>query len=422
LSVIATDNSFFGHSAGFDTPISNGNSFFGANAGRSAPTGLNNSAFGRNAGVAIGDGEGVSLFGAFSATGSIGLVNATAIGRRALVTQNNSLVLGAINGSNGATADTNVGIGTTAPAHRLHVVGNGLFTDTLAAGTVNALDLFRLGGNRIIHGTGTSNLFVGVDSGLSITTGSSNAFFGTGSGADNLSGSDNVFFGVNTGRANTTGSDNSYFGRLAGRNKTTGNNNTGVGSGAAGNSNNGDNLTMIGAGADVGAAGLSFATAIGAGATVSTSNTVVLGRSTDTVIASKLRVTTLAVAAATHVCRDANNELSLCSSSIRYKTTISPFSRGLELLRGLRPVYFNWRSTGEPDMGLVAEEVAQVEPLLTTTNERGEIEGVKYDRIGVVAVNAIKEQQAEIDALKQQVAELKALACRNKKKAAICRR
>ncbi|MBL0358383.1 MAG: tail fiber domain-containing protein [Chitinophagaceae bacterium] len=48
--------------------------------------------------------------------------NATAIGYRAVVAQDNSLVLGSINGINGATADTRIGIGTTAPTQKLHVL------------------------------------------------------------------------------------------------------------------------------------------------------------------------------------------------------------------------------------------------------------------------------------------------------------
>jgi peptidoglycan hydrolase CwlO-like protein len=48
-------------------------------------------------------------------------------------------------------------------------------------------------------------------------------------------------------------------------------------------------------------------------------------------------------------------------------------------------------------MGLVAEEVADVEPLLVIHNDKGEIEGVKYDRVGVVLINAVKEQQAQIE-------------------------
>lgn len=55
------------------------------------------------------------------------------------------------------------------------------------------------------------------------------------------------------------------------------------------------------------------------------------------------------------------------------------------------------------DMGLVAEEVAAFEPLLTTTNTKGEVEGVKYDRIGVVLVNAVKEQQSQIETQQKQL-------------------
>jgi trimeric autotransporter adhesin len=53
------------------------------------------------------------------------LSNATAIGALAYVTQNNSLVLGSVNGVNGATSNTAVGIGTTAPAYLLTLVQGG---------------------------------------------------------------------------------------------------------------------------------------------------------------------------------------------------------------------------------------------------------------------------------------------------------
>jgi hypothetical protein len=59
------------------------------------------------------------------------------------------------------------------------------------------------------------------------------------------------------------------------------------------------------------------------------------------------------------------------------------------------------------DIGLVAEEVAAVEPLLTTTNRKGEIEGVKYDRVGVVLINAIKEQQEEIESQRKEIVDLR---------------
>lgn len=113
-------------------------------------------------------------------------------------------------------------------------------------------------------------------------------------------------------------------------------------------------------------------------------------------------------AGSTTLCRNANNRLATCSSSIRYKQNIENYSPGLDLIKRLRPVSFNWKADSKADMGLVAEEVASVEPLLTTTNEKGDVEGVKYDRVGVVAVNAIKEQQTQIEVLQKENQELKA--------------
>ncbi|MBN8640605.1 MAG: tail fiber domain-containing protein [Flavobacteriales bacterium] len=72
---------------------------------------------------------------------SSNLNNATAIGARALVGNSNSLVLGSINGVNGATSSVNVGIGTTTPSERLHVVGNLRMVDgNQAAGRVLTCD------------------------------------------------------------------------------------------------------------------------------------------------------------------------------------------------------------------------------------------------------------------------------------------
>src|SRR5262249_17955281 len=97
---------------------------------------------------------------------------------------------------------------------------------------------------------------------------------------------------------------------------------------------------------------------------------------------------------------------STCSSSLRYKSNIAPFTSGLPLVSRLRPITFNWKTDGSPDIGFAAEEVEKAEPLLVTRNNNGVIEGVKYDRISAVLVNAIKEQQAQIEAQKQQIAAL----------------
>ena len=60
-----------------------------------------------------------------------GLSNSTAIGAFADVSVSNAMVLGSINGVNSATADTLVGIGTTAPAYLLHIGNRGLTNNFL---------------------------------------------------------------------------------------------------------------------------------------------------------------------------------------------------------------------------------------------------------------------------------------------------
>jgi hypothetical protein len=143
----------------------------------------------------------------------------------------------------------------------------------------------------------------------------------------------------------------------------------------------------------------------------------------------------LGAAGSTHLCRNGSNQISDCSSSLRYKSNIASLHTGLSLINRLRPVTFDWKQNGEPDLGLVAEEVAKAEPLLVTHNEKGEIEGVKYDRLGVVLINVVKEQQAQIEeqrrqasrqaeqikAQQKEIAALKKLVCLDHPEAEMCK-
>jgi hypothetical protein len=79
------------------------------------------------------------------------------------------------------------------------------------------------------------------------------------------------------------------------------------------------------------------------------------------------------------------------------------------------------------NLGLIAEEVHEVEPLLTTNNSDGQIEGVKYDRLNVVVINAINEQQAQIEAQEavierqnRQISLLMELACQKPGSTTVC--
>lgn len=352
-------NSYFGASAGSMNTNAIGNSFFGIASGSQTTSG-SNSFFGASSGVTNVTGTHISLFGQ-SADSSDGLFNATAIGSRAQVTASNSLVLGSINGVNAASSDTNVGIGTTAPSARFHVVGA-----SGAAATPVA----------IVESVGTQIP-------LSFRSGATEFARIRANNLGNLT------------LATTGGTDRNIFFR-------------------AGDDSNTDMFIDGGTGN------------VGIGTSTPLDKLDINGL---------LRVGTLGAAGATGLCRNASNQISTCSSSARYKSNIGSFSAGLDLILKLRPVSFNWREGGMLDLGLVAEEVAKVEPLLTTTNDKGQVEGVKYDRVGVVLVNAVKEQQAEIESLRKinaaldaqlqkqqaEIDALKNLICANNTSAEICR-
>ncbi len=108
LNLSGESNGALGHESLYNNLTGNNNTGIGRQALYNNVSGSGNTALGFNADVSSGI-----------------LTNASAIGYNAYVTQSNSLVLGSINTINDATASTNVGIGTTAPVARLHVVKDG---------------------------------------------------------------------------------------------------------------------------------------------------------------------------------------------------------------------------------------------------------------------------------------------------------
>lgn len=272
LSASGLQNLFVGIGAGVGNTSGVNNSYFGFNAGAATTDGVNNSFFGRDSGFSDNTGLGNTIIGAFADVGANNLLNATAIGYRAMVGQSNSLVLGSISGVNSCTAgvgcaSVNVGIGTTAPTERLHVVGNGLFTGTLTGGVVNATTQYNIAGLRMLVANGpfndgstilaTSNTFLGESAGLNTMpfatlnsiVGKFNSFFGANAGKANTSGSRNSFLGADAGKANTTGFQNSFFGRDAGAVNTTGSENSFFGSLAGDSNTTGFQNSFFGSGA-----------------------------------------------------------------------------------------------------------------------------------------------------------------------------
>src|SRR5258707_217919 len=98
-----------------------------------------------------------------------------------------------------------------------------------------------------------------------------------------------------------------------------------------------------------------------------------------------------------------------------------------DALLGLRPVTFHYKEEidpeGMPQFGLIAEEVAKVNPALVTRDANGEIYTVRYDAVTAMLLNEflkahrkMEEQQRQIEGLmaqlKDQAAQIQKVSAR----------
>ena len=104
------------------------------------------------------------------------------------------------------------------------------------------------------------------------------------------------------------------------------------------------------------------------------------------------------------------------SSDVRFKTHISPIENPLQKVLQLRGVYFDWNTKDFPDrkfsdqkaIGFIAQEVEKVLPEVVQTEKTPEgYKAVQYDKVVALLVEAIKEQQKQIDCLKRELKKRK---------------
>ena len=325
-------------------------------------------------------------------------------------------------------------------------VGNTLGgRDTGSGGSANTLFGFQTGmvaGGP--NGQGIQNSFFGYRTGIATTDGFQNSFIGSQVGGSNTTGSNNVFIGAGSGDTNKTGSTNTAIGAYSDTSTANLHNATAVGYAAQVSQNNSlvlgsikgvgfaTNDTNVGIGTTAPNFRLTVKTPTSNYGLVHTDGTVTVGtfiggstgggwfgtRSNHSLsfftndggaamtleTSGFLRLNNVDAGGQLQLCLGPTNRISFCSSSLRYKTALKDFKGGLNVVSRLRPITFDWKEGGMHDLGFGAEDVAAVEPLLVTRNNKGEVEGVKYDRISAVLVNAVQEQQAEINEQRAQIA------------------
>jgi len=327
-----------------------------------------------------------------------------------------------------ALQDLTSGAGNTAlGAYSLFSATTASFNTAVGAG---ALDLntgdsnTAVGVAALLLNTGTQNTAVGVDALFSNTSGGDNTAVGLNALLGNTTGNDNTATGAGALVNNTIGASNTADGFAALANNTTGTINTAIGDSALHFNSTGNNNTAVGVGAlSNNSSGFSnIALGFNSGGNVTTANHVIaIGAVGDDVNNScfigNIRSVTTAHNDAVPVVIDSNGQLGTASSSRRFKTDIKPIDKASESILALKPVSFRYKAhkDGTPQFGLIAEDVAEVNPDLVVRDENGEIYTVRYDAVNAMLLNeflkehkAFLEEHHTLQELKKEVAALTA--------------
>jgi hypothetical protein len=94
------------------------------------------------------------------------------------------------------------------------------------------------------------------------------------------------------------------------------------------------------------------------------------------------------------------------ASDERLKDDIVTVENAIESVKKIRGVEFSWKENGTKSIGFIAQEIEKVLPLLVTTNEKTGYKSVAYLNMVAILVQAVKEQQIQIDELKSRLDEL----------------
>ena len=286
-----------------------------------------------------------------------------------------------------------------------------LFSD--AAGAFNTAT----GAGTLLFNTADNNTALGTAALLFNTTGHSNTAVGTAALLNNIAGIENVAVGFEALQSNTTiggssGIDNIAVGTRALQNNTTGAFNTAIGGDVLNMITTTHDNTAVGAGAMALSTGANN-TAVGRQAGFSSgagNNNVYLGsnmngvsgendhtyiRNVNTTSVSGMGTDTVTVNVSTGL-------LGHATSSQRYKENVKPMENTSETLYRLKPVTYRYKkeidSTQSLDYGLIAEQVAQVDPNLAIRDRNGQIDSVRYSAINAMLLNEfLREHKAFLE-------------------------
>jgi hypothetical protein len=244
---------------------------------------------------------------------------------------------------------------------------------------------------------GTSNTAVGANA-LFTNTGSGNTAVGDSALVFNNAGSGNTATGALALFNNTIGNQNIAYGNGALSNSTEGSSNTAIGDSALLLATGNDN---IGVGASAGSGVTTADNVICIGAAGSDqSNSCYIGN----IFAQEVALDGVAVLV------DSLGKLGVQISSRRFKEEIQPMNKASEVILALKPVTFHYTSDAKntPCFGLIAEDVAEVNPNLVVRDKNGEILTVRYDQVNAMLLNEFLKEHRKVEQMEKQIEALTA--------------
>jgi len=263
--------------------------------------------------------------------------------------------------------------------------------------------------------TGIKNTADGFQALFSNTTGFENTAIGLRALFANISGFYNTADGFEALFSNTTGNHNTADGDIVLLHNTTGNFNTASGAHTLLNNttgsfnialgvNAGNNLTIGNNNIDIGNRGVAGESA--------TARIGTAGSQTRTFIAG---VSGVAVAGSTLVV-NGSRQLGIAASSERFKDEIKPMNKASEAILALQPVTFRYKKNIDPDhgpqFGLVAEEVARVNPDLVARDAKGDVYTVRYEAVNAMLLNEFLKEHRKVQEQDVTIAQVRSTAAK----------
>ena len=96
-------------------------------------------------------------------------------------------------------------------------------------------------------------------------------------------------------------------------------------------------------------------------------------------------------------------------SSQRYKQDIKPMDKASEALYALKPVTFHYKKEIDPtqtlDFGLIAEEVAKVNPELAVRDREGKISNYRRDAMNAMLLNEFLKEHRKVEEQNRRIQE-----------------